>query len=480
MSAIQALAETKIKFSGFYKVFHENDVNFTRSDTTRKRDSDSFFWHRLQLVLDFAPTEDVTVRWVLRGPNTVRWGQVPYGDARGGNTLALDVFTRAIYATITTDYGKFVIGRHNGTMVGNVAGLETLGYAPKYGDFLNNHIFDWNLPFDGITYQKKWDNGFGLNLLYVKENSHQDAAEKDADKDRFGIEPFYLWDGGGASVELSYAQDKSTNSAYKPEDTKDTYPVDKNWIFTVNPALFFTAGDFSFHLEGKAAWSETVYKRRGAGGGNPPLPETKVKDAGLGLYADVVYKYGPGSLTLGGWYFDGSDLDEGGGPAKGRKKGHDLVGPGSFSPFLVAYGSCIGLGAGKFVNVLGDQDRRSSPKKYTVGNHWALALLGDHFLTKDIKFRYGLGFFRLVNPQGRHLVGRTAQNQPVYADDSKDLGYEFDVGVIAKILDNLTFESHFGYFINGDAFKKYDENVPSSGQKAKDTFAWANALVFTF
>jgi hypothetical protein len=487
LSSVTALAETKVKFSGFYKIFHENNVNFTRSADGNNQDSDSYFWHRLQLTIDFTPNENLNVRWVLRAPTGVRWGRVGYG--RDGNRGAertgypYDVFTRAIYATINSDYGKFTIGRHNGGLVGNLAGLETLGYGPKYGDYLNNHVFDWNLPFDGITYQKKWDNGFGINVVYVKENGFDEVSsyansEKDVDKDRFGVEPFYLWDGGGASVNFEYSRDHSRYNSYSFTNIQNnvtytyTHPVDKNWSFSVNPAVFFTVGDFSFHFEGKAAWSETVYKRDAnispAGGQPRRLVETKKKDVGLGLYADAVYKYGPGAITLGAWYFDGDDLDEGNSHLPNRKKGHSLVGAGSFSPFLVAYAANGLAGPGTRANNLGDP-RSASPNKYLVGNHWALALFGDHSFTKDVKIHFGLGYFRLVNPRDTHQVnGRDVEN-------SKELGYEFDLGVIAKLLDNVSFESHFGYFVNGDAFKDYD-----TGQKAKNTYAWANALIFTF
>ncbi|MDR0549849.1 MAG: porin, partial [Deltaproteobacteria bacterium] len=320
MADFAAYAETKINLSGFYKIFHENNVNFLRNVDSDHRDNESYFWHRLQLTVDFKPTEDVTVRWVLRGPNNVRWGQVPYGDASGANLAArpLDLFTRAIYATVNTDYGKFVLGRHNGSMVGNIGGLETLGYNQRYGDFLVVHAFDWNLPFDGITYSKTWDNGFGIHVLYVKERSENSTAhlyDSDNDADRFGIEPFYKWDGGGVSLLLSYARDKSPNNSYNLTQGGVTYayPVRDNWTFFVNPALILSWGNFTFHFEGKAAVGETEYRRSINQAGAPVLRSTKIKDAGLGFYLDGVYKYGPGAVTLAAWFVDGSSPDEGGG-----------------------------------------------------------------------------------------------------------------------------------------------------------------------
>jgi hypothetical protein len=311
-------------------------------------------------------------------------------------------------------------------------------------------------------------------------NSATYIYESDNDADRFGIEPFYKWDGGGVSLLISYSRDKSPASALSvagPGVTY-TYPVEKNWQLSLNPALVLSWGNFALHFEGKIAWSETEYRKSVAGA--PDLAENKIKDAGLGFYLDGVYNYGSGRVTLAGWFFDGNSPDEGGGPRPGRQKGHELVYPGNFSPFLVAYGSNIGLGAGNAVNVLGVAARRGTPAKYTVANHWAIGLLGDHDFTKDLRFHWGLGYFRAVNARGRHLAGRDANLNPVYANDSKELGYEIDVGVIAKLLDNLTFESHFGYFANGDAFKQHDENEPGPGRKAKDTYAWANALIFTF
>ncbi|MDR1578214.1 MAG: hypothetical protein LBT86_08335 [Deltaproteobacteria bacterium] len=483
-SSVTALAATKVNFSGFYKIFHENNVNFSRSVSNNNKDSQSFFWHRLQLVVDFAATENVNVRWVLRGPTAVRWGRVPTGrqGSRGDASTGYpyDVFTRAIYATVKTDFGKFNLGRHNSGMVGTLAGLDTLGYAPKYGDFLNNHVFDTNMTFDGITYQKKWDSGLGLNVIYVKETGFDQGYEnedKDVDKDRFGIEPFYLWDGGAASLNIEYSRDLSRfNNA---TIGGNVYPVEKNWAFSLNPALILKFGDLSFHFEGKAAWGETVFRRFSNTPTAPNLEANKAKDVGLGFYVDAVYKYGPGSVTLGGWYFDGNDPtdpNEGGAPSPTRKTGHGLVGAGSFSPFLVAYAGSGLIGPGTSVNNLG-LTGSGSPARFGLNNHWALAIFGDHSVAKDVKVRYGLGYFRLVNPLGRHLIGLDGAGNPILADNSQDLGFEIDLGVITKLLDNVSFESHFGYFFNGSAFDQYNGTTAA---KAKDTFAWANALIFTF
>jgi hypothetical protein len=100
--------------------------------------------------------------------------------------------------------------------------------------------------------------------------------------------------------------------------------------------------------------------------------------------------------------------------------------------------------------------------------------LGNHEITPEIKLNYGIGYFRLVNP---NYAVRKKNDQ--FALQSKDLGWELDIGATFQILDSVSFESQFGYFFNGSAFDYYDREH-DIWRSARDTFAWANVLAFNF
>jgi hypothetical protein len=102
---------------------------------------------------------------------------------------------------------------------------------------------------------------------------------------------------------------------------------------------------------------------------------------------------------------------------------------------------------------------------------------------------YGIGYFRLVKPTfvwiGDPANGYQsapavpAGTNPQYRYQSKDLGWEIDLGFTFQIYDNVAFETQFGYFFNGNAFETWDDGS-KSWKDAKDTFAWGNAITFSF
>jgi hypothetical protein len=411
----------------------------------------------------------------MRAPDYHRWGANADGNnGNQGSSNAYRVFTRSIYATITQDWGALTIGRLEENFPTAQSGLVTLGY--NYGgDYIYTLPFDNSGVVDGISYTKKFDNGFGINAYYAKDETFDptnDATpDKDVDVDRFGVEPFYTWDGGGVALHLEYVRDMGDtddsvidyiNSDPNLPNIPSPLPASfktKDYSFFINPAVTQTWGAFSIRFEGKIGWGESEYTD-----GNQKY---KIEKDGLGLYAEANYNYGAGDINLLAWYVDGTsgkDIDENVAKygAGGRTfKTHDLVDVGDFAPFLVAY----------YGNTLGGRVGENGPGTFTADidrgilaggvNHWGIGVLGNHSFTDAIKFNYGVGFFELVNEY--------------WEGQSKDLGMEIDVGVNIQLLDNLTFETQFGYLFNGKAFKD-DNRDPDP----KDTYAWLSALTFSF
>jgi hypothetical protein len=452
-AAAPAKAASQIEFEGTLMVLHHNLYNFNRASEKDFAQTDSFFENRLHFGVDFKPSEDILVHWSFRSPDTVRWGV-----ANQGTSNAAEVWTRAIYATITQPWGALSIGRLEEDFPTAHQGLSTLGYSYG-GDWLYSLPFDNSEVADGISFTKKFDNGFGINAYYAKSatgdpDNTTANRDVDVDLDRYGIEPFYEWDGGGAALHIQYRRDMTDPT------------VDKNYAFFVNPAIMQTWGPFSLRFEGNIGWGETEFD----------IPNTpKVKEKGLGLYVEANYNYGAGDVNLIAWYADGTswrdrDVD-------GRTQ-HELVDMGDFAPFLVAYYG-VTLGdrvstwddANNVLNGGGSAMSYGGVDRSVLGsgtNHWGIGLLGNHSLTDAIKLNYGIGYFELV--------------KEYWEGQNKHLGVEVDLGVHIQLLDNLTFESQFGYMFNGDA--NANARVTQAGrwfeEDAKDTYAWLSALTVSF
>jgi hypothetical protein len=500
-----AWAASPVEFRGYMKVYHESLSNFVRG-YERPYDEESFFHNKLQVLLTFHPSDNAKVVWQLRGVSLQRWG-----------TTDLHSFTRGLYGELDFDFGTIRLGRILDGMPGNVAGLASLGYFPIYGrEYIYIFPFDYDNPVDGITYQKNWDleagNKFGILLFYYKQTSNIDATSrgvvtgnypllfpytpdplaqdslnpKDVDYDVFGFETTYKWETGGVSFGMEYDRNMSDPS------------VKKDWALYFNPAFYQVLGKITLHFEGKLGIGERTYDKNLVDPDRWKKFEDEylghpwdgtLKNKGLGLYLDAVYDYGSGNLTLASWYVSGTDIND---------RGHlnSLVDLGDFSPFLVAYnGQAKGIGVYK--DVLGERWlARNVPSDFNyakinsgIRNQWGIGIIGVHHLVPDkIKMNYGVGYFRLNKPAMLWVEDDTGFHAAPYLVNgstesfryqSKDLGYELDLGFTFQILTNVWLETQFGYFFNGKAFDFYDISS-ASFKSAKDTFYWANMLAIHF
>jgi hypothetical protein len=505
-TSVPAMAATNIDFNGYLKVFHENLHNFSRSGVNNARDNDSFFENKLQVNLEIQPNDDISIFWTFRSVNYARWGAIPAGSG-GAPAGPADFFTRWLYAEVRQPWGTVQIGRLADGLGSNAGGLASLGYTPGWGsEFLYVMPFDIDGPTDSIVYSYDFGNGFVLAAFYAKDNidaltgnsvpfpgipavlPYQDIQRKDADRDRFGIEPRYQWDTGGVSLGVVYIRDMTFDqqgallgppfNAYQGWATKDAYEI------MINPSFVQNWGPFAIHFEGIVGFGK--YTQRSylpTCVNNTTFCEREYRDNGLGLYLDASYNYGAGDITLMSWFADGSSYDDiydATGAIRINAKHHSSIGMGDFAPFLVAYNNTT-LGTGTWTNNVADNF--GDPLNIDAGdtNHWGIAILGNHAINDDIKLNYGLGYFRLVsNPFDSNFLTSGINATP---NTSKTLGFEVDLGATFQILDNLSFETQFGYMFNGSAYRAswYDAGgVAWYGPKPKDTFAWANVLAVTF
>ncbi|MDR2945864.1 MAG: hypothetical protein LBV79_03860 [Candidatus Adiutrix sp.] len=317
-SAAPASAASQIDFSGYYDVYFMNDVNLGKH-AGGPAFTDSFLGHRLNIDLVFRATDEISVHWRLRAPDFKRFGNTAYSANDGqGRTVMV---THHIYGQIDQAWGTLRIGQIDDAF--DSYGLGSLGYSPATDPaWTNRSPFDSGGRIDGLRYNRTWDNGFGLTAQYQKVDNNDQMglanpanASSDQDFDRFIIEPTYEWEGGGAALGLRYDRNAALNEG-------SYWGAQNAWY--VNPAVMHSWGNFSLHFEGMYGRS----KEEGLNGYDD------IKYDGYGLYLDADYNYGPGNVTLAGWWVSGNsvhdDYDE---------TGHGLLGidDGNFYPLLVAY-----------------------------------------------------------------------------------------------------------------------------------------------
>jgi hypothetical protein len=539
--AVPALAESPIDFKGHYRVWHANNHNYSRNwrdnDWTNREDDASFFRHRLNLDVTFHATEDIDIVWNLRVPNYERWGQ------QDGTALSRAFYAEIRQPWGTVQVGRLADGLP-GT-VGGLATLGHGPSFGSGGYLYTSSVFNFNGVVDGITYNHDFGNGFGLAAYYFKFASTDHELDdlnspKDEDHDRFGVEPRYTWDGGGVTLGLIYDRDMTQGwdgifftSAYVDEeldpadkgaahgpwgafsdhdnllklyeditgidlnandDLLVTAVTDQDYTFIINPAFTHSWGAFSIGFEAAFAWGNTKYlvgitpwdlsDDPPAAIHDPIAVLYDVDKEGYGLFFDANYNYGAGDLSFLFWLVDGTNWEG------DDDEIHDAVSLGDFSPFIVAFGyNGFGHGYEGSLNshAFAQQDSYFDRFEGVIApggtNQWGIGLLGNHNFTDDIRVNWGIGYFALVNPIIFDGIDEDLRFDDRVVNRKKDLGWEIDIGATFQLLDNLTFETQFGYFFNGGAFDTWTYDEPTdtvSWHSAKDTFAWYNVLNVSF
>ena len=452
-----------------------------RSPNAFDRHNDSGFFNRLQLNFAFHATDEVSVFWRLRAPNSQRWG-----------TNDLTAVTDYVYGQVNQDWGTAMVGRFYG---GSDLGLVTAGLKPAGVD--DNFTFPnpfqlGNRAFDGIRYANRWDSGFHLLAQFNRLTTTPTVSEN---ADLFTLQPSYFWEGGAAGLGLSYLRDRSGDSNPSPLALTD---VILN-MFYINPFITHDWGNgWRTSFAGKAGWGQLD--------GWGPAPNTffatnvDYKVSGYAAYADVNYNYGQGNVNLAAWWASGNKENWNKNPPPGTSTKasagdfHGMVGMGQdFAPLMLAYGgnalprvNNLKGGAVQIANAhsghAAQMIRNSLNDGGDSANHWAAVISGNQTLTNDINLTYALGYLSLVkNRQGT----------------SKDIGTEIDLGLHFKLLDNLEFRTTVAYLFAGKALDGVDDRyflirnstgTPSTtgspsvpvGYKADDAMGWYNCLVFSF
>lgn len=453
-----AAAESPVTFSGYLRLRNIALGGFFPQSGDVDKASDNYFVSRLRVNVDFKPNDRVEIRWRFHGPHGARWGTTA---TRQNEDFSL--FSQYFYGVVKTDWGTISVGRVSYDI--DSAGLRTLGYAPVWGWNGYSNIFDRDSENDGIMYFNKWDNGFGLKAFYVKRAHGLPALTsggvsyflKDADYDRYSIEPFYQWDTGGVSLALQYDRN-NFNYSYSNNIAAGSLPdptVDTNYVVTVNPAFYqgwAVGGDKKLSVHGEFKYALGKFRRGPIGG----VEQREITQDGFGGYLDLALDYQQGTAALAGWYFRGNDQ----GPGYNRPndwRDHSLVdgGEGFYPFFLFYYGNNFFA-----ANATRDLEGNQQP------GHWAVALFGNHNINEFVTLNYGIGSFRKTNDY--YLAdGSTA---------SRTLGTEVDVGLTVKVLDNLLWQTKVGVFDTG----KYYSDVYGRSEFDRTLWGLANELLFTF
>lgn len=428
------------------------------------------------------------------------------------NDPSFGFFLKALYFEYAPSWGKVYVGRIDNDT--NLYGLAGLGYDPEHNP--NETImrpYSPDYPADGVRLQYNWGNfrltaqaevvtkytssleslwemaGLyfgGLDFLvvdplvvgsgaYHKTYRGEDFGEIGYYTQRYHLEGAYFWDGGAASLGLSFARANIWD-----KEGEDKYILNN---FDVVPALVQNFGDFSLHAEGRFGIQKLSDTDGLAKSVSDPM-------YGLGLYLDGSYNYGPGSVTLAGWINSGMKYQRTGGVGNSEDilfNKWRYTGMSAFAPLLVAYGSRYStlsmpfpLGdisasplffaqygfefseVGTFIGE--DPDSMAALQGSSTANHFGLGLFGTHAFSEKISVNAAMAWLGLVHPNYRVPQNALWEYETPgdvgsieyddfsnYADQSRNVGFEIDLGLSFALTKGLALDLSGGYFFSGRA-----------------------------
>lgn len=410
------------KFSG---QFYAAGLYLDKTSLTKDNGpSTAFYFQRLRVQTDLIATPGVKL--VTRfdalerawGANRSAASTTLAGDSAGTIAENENIAFDWAYVVYNSPIGVFQVGYmedgSTGTIFGNtLTSLPRIKYAYKMG------------PVD-----IKMDITKGKEQSYTAANNT--SYYTDADKDKYGLEGVYNWNGGKAGMKVTYYRycDKRPTSNYG----------DKYFLFV--PYAIAKIGPVDLQAEFNYATGKRGY-------------DNGTADKDIDSYAGWV----DATVKLGLFYFGGSVAYVSGDDNANDDKIRDtLKGGRDWSPALImwSYDRSMWIGA--------------------VGSTAAGNAFGTEGLQNGILYQGRVG----VMPTDKldimaSFTYATADKNPSANWVSKDYGYEVDLTGTYKLTSNLTYMLGAGYLWTGDYFKG-----TSAANQVQNDYMVINKLTLTF
>ena len=377
-------------------------------DLAGPTDSDAYWMHTLQILPTMKVNDKISMSGDVRIFKEAMWGT---GQDDGNTDLDFD----KIWMDYMSPIGKIRVGRVE---------IATFG-----GSFLNSSASGNRVMWWPSFVAKPWEL-----LLFTQKSTEGDAATadtaySDADTDVYKAYVAHTSDTGKAAVEYLYTRNASAttlNEATEP-NSLDSHSLGV-W------GKYKVMGNWTVEAEFAHKWSDET---------NTEDTKTFVDWDAWAAMLDVTGNFG--ALNAGLMYFYASG-DSNSADSDNEAAMSAFGGTGDdFKPLYILTGDHTGL----LNNDLADFTDAHYGNIATSGVH-ALVLHADYKVSDQLTLSGAIAYAQAdEETQGNGAGGYTLG----YANQDDEYGWEYNIGAAYKLLDNLTYEAHFGYLDTGDYFK---------------------------
>jgi hypothetical protein len=356
--------------------------------------SDSWYQHTFEIKPTMKVNDKISMFGTIRLADETVWGNQADGDVVSTSANNNDVYVHHLYMDYASEIGKIRIGR---TPAG--------GYGTTFldTDSRQDRIMWWPSfipkPFSVLLYTGKVTEG---DLLAADEGTANDS-------DHYEARLNFKNDSVDAGIAYSMTNDNTyvTGAAVKAEkELYKGYVQYKMDNFFANAELGYFTGDNTATVDYDS----------------------------FGAMVQVGAKFD--ALTVSGMYFYAEGDDNAADSDNNSFLSAAGSGTGSeFEPLYILTGRTAGL-------LNRDQASSAYAADMTNSGVHAFILAADYTVSDRLALHGAIAYAQADK-----------ENKATYLNRDDEYGWEYNVGAAYKLLDNLTYEAHFGYLDTGDYFK---------------------------
>ena len=402
--------------------------------------SDSWFLHTFEIKPTMQVNDKVSMVSVIRLADDTFLGGQTYGDTDTTNHNINSFYVHQLYMNYESPIGKFVIGRTPAGGFGT-AFMDYNGRADRIQLFPS---FLASGPISTQFYlEKSTDNLAAYNNVgYVTT-----PGATDADSTKYDARVFYKNDNLDSGLEYAFKNNKTVATVSDQKQNLTAYGKFKLDNYFANAELT--------HFFGSKDWDASTGNLNQDYNSWAAFLQGGIKiDA---LTASLAYAYAEGQ-DINKTAANGGDITN----ALNYTGVPQAQGTGDqFEPLYILTGRSTGI-----LNTDIYSGRTASAS--AAGMHCIVAA-ADYAVSNQLTLHGAVGW---AKADQNVMVDGAGQ---LFATNNDTYGWEYNVGAAYKLLDNLTYEAHFGYLDTGNYF-----NTNSSTDIYKNVYILTHSLTMTF
>jgi len=381
-----------------------NEISATQNHT------DAYFLHTFELKPTMKVNDKVSMSSVIRLADDTFWGGQTNGDinattgSKVGPTSG-DVYVHQLYMDYASPIGMFRIGR-------TPAGTYGTSFmdSDQRGDRIMWYPSFLDKPWSTLFYiNKAKDNNYAVNNAGTAV-----ASASDADSTSYVARVYYQTDSLDSGLHYQYNNDMATSATVNDRKQQLTgYAKYKMDNYFANAELTHFFGSKTNDVETAGVLQNQDY------------------DSWAGML-QVGAKIDALTPSLMYFYAQGQDMNDTVGNGGNISNALGSTGTGDmFEPLYILTGRHTGM-------LNNDIFNGKTGTMSTAGVH-AVVAAADYAVSNQLTLHGAIGWAKA--------------DEVAVAGQDDAYGWEYNVGAAYKLLDNLTYEAHFGYLATGDFFK---------------------------